>query len=31
MSSATRKLQRSVIKTRCYEQNHNLKGFKESW
>lgn len=31
MSNAIRKLQRNVIRTRCYEQNHNTKGFKKEW
>lgn len=31
MSNAIRGLQRNVIKTKCYEQNHNLKGFKDAW
>lgn len=31
MSNAIRKLQRNVIKTKCYEENHNTKGFKKEW
>lgn len=31
MASMTRKIQRNMVRTRCYKEAGNIKGFKREW